>query len=677
MTTDAAVRLWEFDERNRYASDTPSLAIDLKKLALGSSDLENFAPERGRNRAYSLDSIGMEVASAYFGGSGVSDESPWSAMTLWIAMKAGDIYALCPLLPSKWQASPTTLPSLSTTTVANAAAAKEEASPDAENLRMGEDQYTWIQDLDGQQATYTDGADEFSDKVQVFRRPERPSPIPRLQGPFQLTYEDNDENVDRGDEEISDILVIASKIDGESLEDDDSADSVADMDEHDLSAAVICLLTRSGKVNLCIDLEGVEGRWLPHAKPDHQLKPPPEPGLVFFESLDTLKSGEAEESEWPTFSCDVDSRYSFFTTHSHGVFFFSFDPWLQSLEKELKSAHSTGSAFRLDVFRHGPGTLRERMLSVNHDSEDEHLPNSRVPSCIALDDSDLGYFLLTTYNDHPLAATLDRPLPLPAHDPESDEDESDLPDLKALAIGPARSAYEPAGAFYSPSELESGIGQKVPARHKHVYSQSVRLSPATLDLMTEAHRILSRETHQLGIAAADLFRRCERLVEEMKEQISRVQECAMRGDNLFGDIETEDERSIDIVLRNRLDRTRNKQAELQERHEALKKKVHGAGGRKLSDKEKAWAAEVERTEEAVRDDPSKESNSKAIKYEEEGEDEGDYDEEQPEQHDNEDDDQEQSRAHVGVLRKRLEEVCLPLDQCRSMCKAHENHRSII
>ena len=650
VTTDAAVRLWEFDEGNRYASDTPSLAIDLKKLALGTSAKDNFTPEKGRNRAYSLDSIGMEVASACFGGSGVSDESPWSAMTLWVAMKGGDLYALCPLLPSKWQAPETILQGLSTTTIAKATAAKEEHSPDVEMSRLREDQYTWIQELDGQESSYTDGPDEFSNQLQVFRRPEQLSPTPKLQGPFRLTSEDNEEYLKGEDEEFSDIHVIASKLDSE-VEESEGSDSQSDIEDRELSAAVICLLTRSGKVCVCIDLEGVEGQWLPHAKPARQHSPPAEPYLVFFEKLDTFKDGEVGALEWPTFSRDVNSRYSFFTTHSRSVFFFSFDPWIQSLEKELKSLDSTGSAFRLDVFRHGPGTIRERMLSINCEPEFEHHPSTTVPSCIALEDSDLGYFLLTTHNDHPIAAILDFPLPLAAHDSESDEDESELPDLKALAIGPARSAYQPASAFYTSSEVASVIDQMVPARHKHLLGEQVRLSPATLDLMTGAHRVLSRETHYLGIAAADLFRRCERLIEELKDQIGRVQECAMRSDNLLKTGNAK-ERWTSTQIRKRVDTAREKQVELQERHESLKKKLHGAGGRKLSEKEKAWAKEVERTDETTKDQSRGLRAVEDRKEDENSVDEGDYEEEEAAE-----EDKEQSQVQVGSLRKRLEEVC--------------------
>ena len=243
------------------SSADPSLAIDLKKLVVGSSEQENFAPDKfQRNRGFSSDNVGLEVASACFGGSGSSHESGWSAMTLWIAMKGGDVYALCPLLPSKWQPSWTLIPSLSTAAMSKDASKQTESS-DPEDERQHQDQLEWVRDIDGQNPiTLESAGDEFP--PEIYTRPSHPGPIPRLQGPFQMLPEDIDD-----DFEFADIHVIASKIDSEEFLDADDPDSEAEMlDEGGVSAAVIVLVTRSGRVYVCLDLDGVEGQWLPRKK---------------------------------------------------------------------------------------------------------------------------------------------------------------------------------------------------------------------------------------------------------------------------------------------------------------------------------------------------------------------------------------------------------------------------
>ncbi len=257
VTAEAVVRVWELNRDNRWSFDSPALAIDLKKLAAGISDEDDFTPQRsGRNRGFSTDSVGMEVVSACFGGTGLSSESAWSGMTLWISMQDGDVYALCPLLPEKWQPSSTLIPSLSTNIVFKATSLRDEDSHNAK------DQYQWISDIDHQEPTLIPGATEISPDTEVYSRPLHPGPIPRLQGPFQILPEDSEEDL-----ELSDIHVIAATIDEEELMigEDSYSESEASTEEG-LSASVICLMTKGGSLYICLDLYGVEGKWLPHKK---------------------------------------------------------------------------------------------------------------------------------------------------------------------------------------------------------------------------------------------------------------------------------------------------------------------------------------------------------------------------------------------------------------------------
>ena len=266
VTADAVVRLWELDRTNRWSFDSPSLAVDLKKLSMASSQEDDISPHRmGRNKGFSTDDIGMDVASACFGGTGFGGESAWCAMTLWVAMKEGDVYALCPLLPSKWQPSPTLLPSLSIIVVAKASSLAEEDSSAAGDARPHDEQYQWIADIDGQVPISLPGATEFSMETEIYNRPSNPGPIPALQGPFQMLPGNLEEEL-----ELSDIHVIAAKVDAEELMVGEESDSEPELiDDDGLSVSIICLMTRSGRVYLCLDLDGVEGQWLPRKKVSH------------------------------------------------------------------------------------------------------------------------------------------------------------------------------------------------------------------------------------------------------------------------------------------------------------------------------------------------------------------------------------------------------------------------
>ena len=259
INAEAVVRVWETSRESRWSYDSPTLTIDLRKLVDGKSQEDDFGVlGLGRNRGFSADAIEMEVASACFGGKGTAEEHGWASMTLWVAMKEGDVYALCPLLPTKWQPPPTLIPSLSTAVVSKVAQ-QEHDSVTADEKRRSDQQYQWISEIDSQDPTLTPGESEYGDEVEIFHRPAQPGPIPRLQGPFEILPDDSEEYL-----EISDIHVIAAKVDLDELmfgEDDESDLDSTNQDQ--LSAAMICLSTTNGRVYICLDLEGVEGQWLP------------------------------------------------------------------------------------------------------------------------------------------------------------------------------------------------------------------------------------------------------------------------------------------------------------------------------------------------------------------------------------------------------------------------------
>ena len=628
VTSDSIIRLWEFDTNNRWSADSPALAMDMKKLAVATSEGEDVGPSRsGRNKVFTADAAGMEVASACFGGSGYGDESPWSPMTMWIAMKAGDIYALCPLLPYKWQPPSTLIPTLSSAIVEMAASRDDEGTTGAVNTQKDEDQLAWISELDMQEPILTSGDTEFSTKIEVYKRPAKLGPIPKLQGPFQLLPESTEEDL-----ELSDIHVIAAKISDEgSIDADSESDSDSEAGEEEgLSASIVCLMTREARVYICLDLEGVDAQWLPRNALTRALPPIPDPYLVVLEGLDILKPGESYLSEWPTFSKDVVSRYCFFTTHSHGVYYFSFQPWVPKLEKELRTTESAGTLFRMKIFRDGPKTLRERILSIDQETESESEPS--IPACLSMQDSDLGYFLLTTSKSQAQAAILDRPY----NSRSSGDDFSPgrAPSTTLSTLGPPRPPYQPSPSFYATSSLPDFLNTHVQARHKNIMKEEIRLSTATLDLITEAHRVLSRETHQLGVAASQLFSRCQTMQDDLRAQIMRAGEVAKRTDQVTGE---DPEGLLDgiegkgmarAILEERIEKARERHERLVERCEELRKSVKKIESRELSEREKAWKSEIDSMAMAIEgrraeEDPEENSKTEPREDGEVGEDDED------------------------------------------------------
>ena len=268
VTAEAVVRLWELDRGNRWSFDSPTLAFDLKKLAYGKSAEDDFSPiDLKANRGFSLDGLGMEVASACFGGAGSEVESGWCSMTLWIAMKEGDVYALCPLLPSKWQPPNTLVPTL-TTTIAAKAAIQEEELGSSEEQRQSDEQYQWLAAIDRQDPVQIFGGFGTPTEVSSYDRPSSSGPIPRLQGPFRILPDEEEQDL-----ELASIHVIASKLDMEELMDgEDECASFEEDEQEGLSASVVCLMTTSGRLYICLDLDGVGAQWLPSKKVRLQMR---------------------------------------------------------------------------------------------------------------------------------------------------------------------------------------------------------------------------------------------------------------------------------------------------------------------------------------------------------------------------------------------------------------------
>ncbi|KAL8998675.1 MAG: hypothetical protein Q9169_002336 [Polycauliona sp. 2 TL-2023] len=628
VTQEAVVRIWELNRSNRWSFDSPTLAIDLTKLDAASSQQDNVSPSGMHSgRGFSADAVDMEIASACFGGTGSSKESAWSAMTLWLTTTDGDVYALCPLLPSKWQPTSTQLPSLSSIAVAGATIASQDADYLGDDVPLNTDPYEFVAELDSQDPIPATRDDDITINSMIYSRPKRPGPIPKLQGPFQLAAGSLVDYLD-----VSDIRVIASKLDTEEMILGASDNSELDLQEQmtGLSAVVVCLMTTDGRVHIFLDLEGVEGQWLPATAPERPLSASASHELILVEALDTLDAEAISENEWPTFSSDPFSRYSFYTTHSQGVFFFSLDPWIERLEDELQNPTTAGASFRLNMLRDSSGTLRESILRFDQDRFTA-TNNTSANACLVLYDSDLGYFLLTSTNNdttHPHAATLDIPKSLAfKHEPLSDDEDFEFPPLHpdsneydpSLTTHVARSAYEPPPTFWNPSSLLQLTSASLPPHRRRTLKDEIRLSTATLELMTSAHRLMSNETHAIKTAAADLFNRCERMMQELSSQIQRVREVNSRAEQLVlgggGGSDDNDDDDDDAMeddeetppssssapqkLGLRAQKCLERQERLTQRMEILKRKSGRLQGRDVGEKEREFIREMERLEKVV------------------------------------------------------------------------------
>jgi nucleoporin NUP82 len=591
VTKDAVVRVWELSTADRWSFDRPTLAIDLQKLADGTTLDQDFGASTMK-KGFSPDSFEMEVASACFAGRG---SGGWSPMTLWIAMREGDVYALCPLLPEKWSPPPTLIPSLSVSIVAKVAAMEDDPSHTPQDKRLAQQQLAWMSDIDVQEPTDVETA-PGEPTEEVYMRPGKPGRVPKLQGPFEFELAPDPSRDESLDTMLSDIYVIGTKIDSDQLMDGEEYELENDEDQaKGLSVGVICLLTSSGRLSICLDIDGVEAQWLPKSKSKvlRFVEEADPPALLTFQTLDTLRDSEVWEGNWPMFSHDFYSRYSFFVTNTSSITYISLSPWAFGLENELNGS-SAGADFRIDILAK-QGSIRERIHSQK--MQDHTAP---LAACEVTSDPDLGYQLLSATPYAPLAITFERPeaefdmfrrSPSPTYDEEYD---------KPLVLYEPRQVYEPARALEMPTALPSLIEKLKHSKYKRLLNEEVRLSPATLSILTDAHKLLSEETLRLGTAAAELFRKCTRLQVDLKQQIQKANEVASRVEAVTGDDITDGAaQSSGEIIEERLALAKRTQEEINTRLEKVRKRIARGSSRELSHQEKAWFGEVKVLEKKV------------------------------------------------------------------------------
>lgn len=284
--------------------------------------------------------------------------------------------------------------------------------------------------------------------------------------------------------------------------------------------------------------------------------------------------------------------FSFFISHSSGVSYISLEPWVRKLEAELSEPQTEGSEFRI-----------KRILESANSPVDQYLQRKAsnsaaeesVNAVAVIEDGNVGYLLLTTVNGEPQAAILDAP----EDDPITEEE---LAEYMAIAAPTqdVREAWQPPKALYEPFDLFGSMN--VTSRHRGLFKDEIKLSPANLELLMDVHRALSVQTSKLQHAVSDLFNRATRLQEEFRDQVLRTSQIASSIDNVTGTADTASNDGTpygNVKIDERLEKVRNRQDEINARYESLRRKMASIGNSELSEKEAALVDELSIMEGAV------------------------------------------------------------------------------
>ncbi|KAI9883791.1 MAG: hypothetical protein M1823_004423 [Watsoniomyces obsoletus] len=631
-TSEAIVRIWEFDLGNRWSFDSPSLTINLRRLADNlPQDQDRSWSRMSASKVFSPDAVEMEVAATCFGGSPRAEQDPWAPMTLWVAMRQGDVYALCPLLPSKWSSPPSLVPSLSATILSKHASRKMELSTTDVRRQVGNEQVEWIREVENQQYMPQQREQEEGPEMVFHKRPENPDVLPALQGPFDvdLLMED-DEN---GNEVfLTDIYTIAGRS-SSGFASEEPQFAAEPIGGDSLSWGMVCLLTGMGRLHVLLDTEGVEGRWPSKTLRSSQNSIFSEsddiPCLLNFESLDLSKAGALSHSmtNWPLFTPSLDSAYSVFVTHGQEVTQLSFKSLVKALEQELQGNVNAGLDLRLDVIANSATTETQRMIK----SGDTKTPlaSHGLPASVIFPSSDLEYLLLTAGDEGPVALVLDTPRL------GSSGGLSDSPMSETTPFARLRRTqwppYQPSHEFFSQEPLRPLLMSQRKSENSEWLSKEVKYTQPTAILLGSVHSAVSQHREHVSNAATDLFQNCTRMLSEFQDQVRSLKEIRSRVDRLLGEdrqeegSEKQDEQGKqkgEEGIQRRVEKVKSRHQDLLRRLEALQQKEASLGPSVISVREEAWMAELQKVA----------SNVVPDKGEEEEEYDDDDDENEPPEH---------------------------------------------
>lgn len=291
---------------------------------------------------------------------------------------------------------------------------------------------------------------------------------------------------------------------------------------------------------------------------------------------------------------DIQSDFSFFVSSSRGVFFVSIESWITELERELIEPQNEGLEFRITRILEAANTQTNLcMPRPSKRNVSAERTNEEINSCVVFNDGNLGYFVLTTFDDEPQAVVLDAP----EHGIASQKEIEEYMDTPELPTRQVRPTYQPPRELYDPLQFVKDMDTFVPARHRASSKEPMRLSPANLDILMSAHKVLHQDTSRLQNAVSDLFIRCERLREEFRDQISRVSDLVGKIDAVTDkdgdDLPGESSNDSNAKVEERLEKVKKKQEAINARYEAIRRRMANIGGTNLSEKEKAFVEELQ------------------------------------------------------------------------------------
>lgn len=499
----------------------------------------------------------------------------WRPFTLYILMRGGDIYALSPLVPSRWGASREYLQNLSLDITADFESLDEDTTM-RERLVLRQ-QMKWINHVLNQEKNLAPSFGSTSNKAPTcLTRPgEDKAPSPLLQGPFLFQPAP--------------------------LEFPGKSYHACDIFHVEAGAlGVIGVLFSNGKVDICLEFELLGAKWVDKKK--KEAEGVVLPVIAAYESIN-LDIGEDSTSNWPVFVTDPRSEQVWYVNHNSGVVSFSMKAWLSRLAAVIDDDEEDG--FMARSLENSPQSTVRKV--IDHGKRSARTIDPIVGSVVVYE-AYLGYILVAATPNSVESAEFDEVL---ARVSPSDVDtraqpvgvattnrNAALPSTPHTSTLPTTKKktsilsppYTPSLEFRRPSALPSLL-QQAAAHNSRLVRMPIMFSTESNEFLRMARDTLKVEYDRIMEGAQEMYDRAAMQRIEYRKQLETISKASEGLDKL---------RNKDV--RERLDRYLKKQDELQARADEVLKMMIVKGKMGLSDAEKGWFKEIAKIEERVEGD---------------------------------------------------------------------------
>lgn len=551
LTSDAYVRVYDITMDQETTCEVPDQVFDLNALAGRERQRTSFIP----------DPESFEPASCCF----ASGDLCWRPFSLYILMRGGDIYALCPIVPSRWVPSENYLHSLHRELSTQVDALEDFIDVTRSGKLALRQQAKWLEEVLNQEAARRSSSINRRDQEFYFTRPESVNPTPKLQGPFLL----QPAPIDTSAEEVYACDIIHTTSD---------------------PVATISVVWSNANIDVFLEFEPIQARWV--GKKLRQKSPEEDKNLPIIATFETIKlktplPENHARKHWPVFMENPLIGEVVFIAHYAGVEAVDMSEWLRGLK--LVADPEEGEDFIAKQLQRTQGSVVKKVVDSG-----KTLPNLTHPivGCLVLQDSYVGYILVASSETSVYAADFDIPFEFRnTVDPEDVLILANPPKSSLATYIPSISMplYDPPITLREPPGLYHFIAANV-HRNPQLMKGPLHYNAESLEILRQAREQVKREYEKFTSVAEIMYTHAKQQKAEYERQLLKVHEIITRQEGI-----------VARNVKNRLQNLEKDQKELKAKFDAafrgLIKNGHGGSGEIVvvkTEREREWEAELQK-----------------------------------------------------------------------------------